>query len=303
MAGKKQYVWIDGKYVEWGKANVHILTHSMQYGSGIFEGVRSYETRRGAAIFRLDDHTKRFINSAKICGMALAASQHTMHEAVVGTVKKNGLKHAYIRPFAFYNNSQIGLDVTGKLVSVAVAALPFGNYFDNKSKGIRCMTSAWRRINPSILPTQAKISGNYANSVIASLEAKKWMADEAILLSENGLVAEGPGENIFFVSDGKLITPSKDADILLGITRDSVIKIAEDMGIVVEERQVHREEMYTADEAFFTGTAAEITPIVQIDKRSVGNGKPGAITALLQGRYSAAVQGELPSFEHWLTYV
>ena len=210
---------------------------------------------------------------------------------------------AYIRPFAFYDDSRIGLDVTGKKISVALIAVPFGNYFAGKDKGITCKVSSWQRFNSAILPPEAKACGNYLNSILASLEAKNAGVDEAIFLYTNGYVAEGPGENIFLVNNGKLITPSRDAPILLGITRDSIIKIAENTGITVEERNVHREELYTSNEVFFTGTAVEIAPIKKVDSREVGNGKPGPITKTLVEKYYSIVSGNDPEFSSWLTYL
>ncbi len=299
----KQYVWFDGKFVDFEKANVHILTHSLQYGSGIFEGIRAYSTEKGPAIFRLREHAKRFLNSSKIVGLDLQMQQKEIEEAIKEAVKKNKLESCYIRPFAFYNDQGIGLNVVGKKVSVAIAALAFGNYFEGKDAGIKCKVASWQRINSYVLPPQAKLSGNYANSILASLEAKLAGADEAILLSPGGYVAEGPGENIFLVNDGKIITPSKDSDILLGITRNSIIKVAESMGFEVEERLVHKEELYTCDEAFFTGTAAELTPITSIDSRKIGNGKPGPITKVLGDKFSGVVHGKEREYMQWLTFL
>jgi branched-chain amino acid aminotransferase len=300
---KKRYVWFDGKFVAYEDAKVPILTHSLQYGSGVFEGIRAYKTKKGTAVFRLDDHVKRFFNSAKIYGMDLVIKPAQLRQAIIDTVKKNSLEECYIRPFGFYNSDQLGVNPLGRKVSVAIAAIAFGNYFENKEKGIKCKVSSWQRINSTILPPEAKGSGNYLNSILASLEAKRDGADEAILLSLDGYVAEGPGENIFFVQDGTLITPTKAADILLGITRNSIIKIAEAKGLEVEERDMHREEMYTSDEAFFSGTAAEITPITEIDSKKLGNGKIGPITKMLLDAYGSAVHGENEDFEDWLTYI
>ncbi len=299
----QQYIWYNGKFVKFEDAKVHVLTHSLQYGSGIFEGIREYSTSKGPAIFRLDDHVKRFFNSAKIYGIKLGFSQTDVRKAIVETLRKNKLPEAYIRPFAFYDDARIGLSIEGKKVSVIIAAVPFGSYFTGIDKGIKCKVSSWHRINSSIMPPEAKSSGNYANSVIASLEAKNAGADEAIMLSSNGYVAEGPGENIFLVEDGKLITPSRSADILMGITRDTIIRLAESMGVEAEEREVHREELYTCDEAFFAGTAAEITPIIEIDSVKKSNGKPGAVTLALSNAYSDTVHGKKIEFDEWLTYV
>ncbi|MCL4375701.1 branched-chain amino acid transaminase [Candidatus Marsarchaeota archaeon] len=302
MDGSK-YVWLDGKIIKSEEANVPILTHSLQYGSGIFEGIRAYKTDRGGAIFRLEDHVRRFFNSARIYSINLGISQAEFKNAIIETVKKNGLDECYIRPFAFYNDQSIGLGVSGKKVSVAVMAIPFGHYFANKENGIRCRVSSFHRINSLILPPQAKASGNYINSILASMEAKRSGADEAILLSSNGYVAEGPGENIFIVKDNALITPSASSDILIGITRDSVIRIAANEGIDVEEREVHREELLTCDEAFFTGTAAEITPIISVDSEKLGEGKVGKITSKIGRLYSDITLGKKSKYANWLTYL
>ncbi len=303
MKDAKSYIWLDGKFVAFQDAKVHLLTHSLQYGSGIFEGIRAYKTAKGPAIFRLEDHAKRFFRTAEIYGMPLSIKEKELEKAILSTVSKNELDSCYIRPFGFYNDQHIGLNPMGKKVSVAVAAVPFGNYFTGKDKGIRCKVSSWQRINSLIMPPEAKGSGNYLNSILASMEAKKDGADEAVLLSHDGYVAEGPGENIFLVQNGKLVTPSKTADILLGITRDSIIKIAEAEGLVVEEREVHREELYTSDELFFTGTAAELTPIVKIDSRKVGTGMTGPVTKMLLDAYDEIVSGSNDDFSSWLTYV
>ncbi|MEM3775547.1 MAG: branched-chain amino acid transaminase, partial [Candidatus Micrarchaeaceae archaeon] len=268
-------VWLDGSLIDYEQAKVSILTHSLQYGSGVFEGIRAYQTDAGPAIFRLSDHLSRFFNSAKIYSIAINYSKEELSEAIIKLVKVNKLNDCYIRPFAFYNDDNIGVSAFGKKVSVFIAAIPFGAYFGKgKETGIKCKISSWRRINSEILPVQAKASGNYINSIIANNEARASGFDEAILLSSNGYVAEGPGENIFIVKDGRLITPDESADILMGITRDSLMKIAESAGLEVYEKLIHKEELYTADEVFFAGTAAEITPIVNIDGIKIGNGKP-----------------------------
>jgi branched-chain amino acid aminotransferase len=300
MAGKG-YMWLDGRFVKFEDARVNILTHSLQYGSGIFEGVRCYDTMNGPAVFRMHDHMKRFMNSAKIYGMPINFTQKQLEDAVCGTVSKNKLKSAYIRPFAFYNDVGIGFSTKGKTTSVAIAALEFGRLF-GESKGLKCKVSSWQRINSAILPVEAKASGNYLNSIIASKEAQDSGYDEAILMSDSGkTVAEGPGENIFVVQDGEIITPPKSADILLGITRDSIIKLAASLGIKVHERNIRKEELYTSDEAFFTGTAAEIQAITSVDSRQVGNGRQGPVTGRLSDEYSKIVKGENKKFAGWLT--
>ncbi|EQD44708.1 Branched-chain amino acid aminotransferase I [mine drainage metagenome] len=299
----KLKVWFDGRIIDYRKAVVPILTHSLQYGSGIFEGIRSYETDKGAAIFRLHDHVKRFMNSMKIYSITSPYGSAAIEDAIKKVVKANGLKSSYIRPFAFYNDDNIGLGTSGKKISVYIAAMPFGAYFGSgKDKGIRCKVSSWHRINSDILPVQAKASGNYLNSIIAGNDAKASGFDEAILLSGNGYVAEGPGENIFLVKDNVLITPDKASDVLLGITRHSLLEIAEDMGFTTEERMVKREELYTADELFFAGTAAEVTPIVNVDGIEISK-RIGPITKALADKYYDIVHGKDNAFKGWLTYV
>ncbi|MHB1829924.1 MAG: branched-chain amino acid transaminase [Candidatus Micrarchaeaceae archaeon] len=302
---KQQFIWIDGKMVKFEDANVHVLTHSLQYGSGVFEGIRCYKTASGPEIFRLDDHIKRLLNSAKIYGMPVKFNAKELKAGIKSIITKNGLSEAYIRPFIFYKDIGIGFNTKGKSTSIAIAAIQFGSLFggSGENKGIRCKVSSWLRINSSTLPVGAKASGNYLNSIIASIEANESGYDEAILMSSFGKVAEGPGENIFIVQDGVLVTPPKSSDILLGITRDTVIRIAGDMGLEVNERDIRREELYTSDEVFFCGTAAEITPIISVDSRAVGNGKPGHITKALSDRYSKIVNGEDKKFRDWLFFV
>ncbi|MEM0106609.1 MAG: branched-chain amino acid transaminase [Candidatus Micrarchaeaceae archaeon] len=294
-------VWLDGEIVDYDKANVSILTHSMQYGSGIFEGIRAYNTKKGPAIFRIDDHIQRFFNSAKIYSMKLGFSKDEIKKAIEEVIRVNNLSDCYIRPFAFYNDDSIGVAAYGKKVSVYIAAIPFGAYFSQRDLGIKCKVSSWHRISSEILPVKAKASGNYLNSIIASNEAKACGFDEAILISADGNVAEGPGENIFFVEDNKLITPDESADILKGITRSTIIEIAEDKGIEVEERQVKRDELYLADELFFSGTAAEITPIVNVDGIAISKGM-GPITKILSDSYFDIVHGNNPEFLYWLDF-
>jgi branched-chain amino acid aminotransferase len=297
-----QYVWLDNRMVRADEAKVPIMTHSLQYGSGIFEGIRAYETDDGVAIFRLDEHVRRFMNSMKIYSMDCGYTERQIKQAILDVVKKNGIRSGYIRPFAFYNDDSIGLGTAGKKISVFIAARPFGKYFA-KQTGIKCKVSSWHRINSSILPVEAKASGNYLNSIIASMEAKRVGFDEAVLLSQNGYVAEGPGENIFIVRDNVLLTPDRGSDILRGITRDSLIKLAESIGIEVQERQVHREELYTADELFFSGTAAELTPITNVDGIRIGDGAIGPITKMLAQAFDDVVHGRNKDFGGWLTQV
>ena len=299
----EKIVWLNGEFVNESAAKVPILTHSLQYGSGIFEGIRAYETSEGPAIFRLKEHVERFINTAKIYRMNLGFSAEDISKAIIELIKKNGLKSCYIRPFAFYDDARIGVGTTGKKVSTFIAAVPFGKYFKDSDQGLKCKVASWRRINSNILPVQAKASGNYLNSVIAMLEAHDAGYDEAILLTGDGFVAEGPGENIFLIKNGEIITPGKDSSILLGITRESIIELASEIGYTVKERFVHREELYTADELFFVGTAAEVTPIVNVDGIIIGDGKIGKETDKIRKKFFSIVSGSENSHKKWLTVV
>ena len=302
-ANSRLKVWLDGNIMWYDKAKVPILTHSMQYGSGIFEGIRAYPAKNGTGIFRLKEHIKRFLESTKIYSMDIRYDAHDIEDAIVETVRINRLKSCYIRPFAFYSDDRIGLGVSGKKTSVFIAAIPFSDYFGNGGRGLKAKVSSWRRINSDVLPVEAKASGNYLNSMISSIEAKASGFDEAILLSKNGYVSEGSAENIFIVKNGTLVTPHKSSDILLGITRDTIIKLGEVSSIVVEERDIHKEELYTADEIFFSGTAAGIAPIVNVDGISIRNGKIGPITKMIAEKYAEAVSGMNMDFEEWVTYV
>lgn len=297
-----KFIWMDGKLVPWKKANVHVLTHTLHYGFGVFEGIRCYKTAKGPAVFRLKDHMKRLENSAKLVGMKLPYSVGEFIKATKETIKANKIEECYIRPIAFYGYGVMGLNPKGSKVNVAIAVWSWGTYLgkDGLERGIRARISPWIRIHPRILPTQAKLVANYANSILAKVDALKSGYDEAILLNMDGNVAEGPGENLFIVEDGKLITPPLSSGALGGITRDSIIKIAEDEGIAFEERDISREQLYAADEAFFTGTAAEVTPIREIDGKSIGEGKRGKITEKLQRIFFNAVRGKEPKYDSWL---
>lgn len=301
-SGKKagMMVWLDGKILKYDDAKVPILTHSLQYGSGIFEGIRSYETEGGAAVFRLRDHVDRFFRTAKIYSMEMQTGRSELEKAIAEVVRINGAPHTYIRPFAFYNDDNIGVSTEGKKVSVFVAAVPFGQYF-KASKGIRCKVASWHRIKSDVLPIEAKASGNYLNSIIASTEAKASGFDEAIMTTSEGFIAEGAAENIFLVQNGRLVTPDKSSAILMGITRDTIMKLAEEIDLEIEERQIHREELYTSDEVFFSGTAAEITPIINIDGIKIGSGSEGRITKELSKIYQDAVHGRIKAHADWLT--
>ncbi|MDP8011509.1 MAG: branched-chain amino acid transaminase [Thermoplasmata archaeon] len=295
-------VWLDGELIQYNDAKVPILTHSLQYGSGIFEGIRAYETDNGTAIFRLDDHINRFFRSAKIYYMDLKYTKDEIKNAIIEVVKKNNLSNCYIRPFAFYNDDTIGLSPFKKKISVFIAAVPFKEYL-TELNGVKCKISSWKRINSNILPVSAKASGNYLNSIIAHLEARYSGYDEAILLTDNGSVAEGPGENIFIVKGNNVISPGLSSDILEGITRDTVMNISKDLGYNFIERDIHKEELYVSNEVFFSGTAAEITPIVNIDGIRIGDGNPGKITVSIKNRYMDIVHGKERSHNNWLTYI
>ncbi|MDI6884155.1 MAG: branched-chain amino acid transaminase [Hadesarchaea archaeon] len=300
-----KFIWMDGKLVPWKKANIHVLTHTLHYGLGVFEGIRCYKTAKGPAVFRLVDHIRRLENSAKLVGMRLPYSVDKLARATKETIKANRIEECYIRPIAYYGYGVMGLDPKGSKVNVAIAVWPWGTYLGEAGleRGIRAKISPWRRIHPRILPPQAKVVANYANSILAKVDALRSGYDEAILLNIDGNVAEGPGENVFIVKDGKLATPPISSGALVGITRDSIIKIARDEGIAFEERDITREDLYAADETFFTGTAAEVTPIREVDGKPIGNGKRGPITERLQRIFFNAVRGREPKYESWLDYV
>ena len=257
---------------------------------------------KGLQYFGFRTTQRGSLTAQKIYGMPLKITKDQFERANIEIINKNKLSSAYIRPFAFYKEYGIGFSVKGKTTSVAIAALEFGPLFGANPKGLNCKISSWQRINSAIIPASAKISGNYINSILASKEATDAGYDEAILMSGLGTVSEGPGENIFIVEDNVLITPPKSANILLGITRDSAIKIAQNLGMVVQERDIRREELYDCDEVFFSGTAAEIVPITSVDSRAVGTGKEGQITKMLRERYSKITRGEDKEFAHWLTF-
>lgn len=298
-------IWMDGKLVPWEKANVHVLTHTLHYGLGVFEGIRCYETDKGPAVFRLEDHIRRLENSAKLVGMKLPFSVDELVSAVKQTIKANEIKECYIRPIAFYGYGVMGLNPEGSPVNVAIAVWPWGTYLGEEGleKGVRAKISRWIRIDPRILPPQAKLVANYANSIFAKLDALNSGYDEAILLNTQGSVAEGPGENVFIIENGILITPPLSAGALEGITRDSIIKIARDKKIKFEERNISLEQLHGAEEAFFTGTAAEVTPIREIDDRVIGDGRRGRITGELQNTFFGAARGKIARYESWLDYV
>ena len=294
-------IWFNGELVEWRSATTHVLTHTLHYGMGVFEGVRAYETPDGPAIFRLQDHTKRLFNSAKIVGMQLPFTEEQINRAHIDVVKANNLASCYFRPMAYYGSGKLGVAPKQDDVQVILAAWAWGAYLGEEGmrKGIRVRVSSFTRHHPNVTMIKAKANGNYMNSIMANTEATRDGYDEAILLDAQGYVAEGSGENIFTVRDGVLYTPALDV-ALDGITRRSVIAIASEMGLKVVEKRLTRDELYVADEVFFTGTAAEVTPIREIDGRQIGIGERGPITAEIQQRYFDIVQGKN---RDWLTYV
>jgi branched-chain amino acid aminotransferase len=304
MHDRDGVIWLDGELVPWRDANLHFLTHSLHYGMAVFEGVRAYETAAGPAIFRLGDHTKRLFNSAKIFEMAVPFSAGTIREAQLEVVRRNQLSACYVRPLVWLGSEQMGLGACGNTVHVGIAAWPWGSYLGEEglTRGIRVKTSSLSRHHVNVSLVRAKASGYYINSILANREVTRNGYDEALLLDTEGYVSEGAGENVFIVRDGVLYTPDL-ASCLDGITRASVIEIARDQGLQVVEKRMTRDEMYCADEAFFTGTAAEVTPIRELDDRVIGNGTRGPITASLQETFFSAVAGKSDRYAHWLTRV
>ncbi|TDR81990.1 branched-chain amino acid transaminase [Paludibacterium purpuratum] len=304
MADRDGYIWYNGELVEWRSATTHVLTHTLHYGMGVFEGVRAYETARGPAIFRLQDHTDRLFRSAHILGIKLPFSKEEINHAHREVVKANKLSSCYFRPMAFYGSGKLGVAPPVDDVQVIVAAWPWGAYLgaEGMEKGIRVKTSSFTRHHVNITMCKAKANGNYMNSILANTEATRDGYDEALLLDVEGYVAEGSGENVFIVRRGKLYTPDLTS-ALEGITRDTVMQIAGEMGLEIIEKRLTRDEVYSAEEAFFTGTAAEVTPIRELDNRQIGNGTRGPITTEIQRRYFDCVKGLDANHAAWLTYV
>lgn len=302
---KTDWIWVNGKLVNWDEAKVHVLTHALHYGTGIFEGIRCYETQKGPAVFRLKDHISRMMDSAKIYLMKLSYSEQELADAVVQTIRSNKLKECYIRPIAFYGYGEMGLNPLHNPIDVAIAAYPWGTYLGEEGlrKGVRCKVSSWCRLDPRVFPPLAKATANYLNSVLAKVEALQTGYDEAIVLTTSGTVSEGPGENIFIVKNSELITPWVATGPLQGITMASVKQIAQGFGIRIVEREVLREELFLADEVFFTGTAAEVTPIREVDGRIIGSGTRGPITEKLQAKFFEIVRGKDQAYAKWLTFV
>lgn len=304
MADRDGVIWLDGELVEWRDAKVHLLTHTLHYGLGVFEGVRAYKTDEGAAIFRLQEHTDRLFRSAKIMGMGMPFDKETLNEAQKIAVRENNLESAYIRPMCFYGSEGMGIRADNLRTHVMVAAWDWGSYLgeDNMKNGIRIKTSSFTRHHVNITMCKAKANGNYMNSIMALQEAVNDGYDEALLLDAEGFVAEGSGENFFMVRDGVLYTPELTS-ALEGITRATVMTLAEDIGLKVIEKRITRDEVYVADEAFFTGTAAEVTPIRELDNREIGNGGRGPITEQLQSLYFDHVYGRDQMYPNWNSLV
>jgi branched-chain amino acid aminotransferase len=302
--GKSQFIWMNGKLVPWDDAQIHITAHGLHYGTGVFEGMRAYDTAEGPAIFRLDAHMHRMVASAEAYEMTIPYSVETLSDASVEVVRANGLKNAYLRPIAFYDSHTFHVAPRGSPVSAAIIAIPGRAYVaGGVEKGLRVMLSSIRRIDSSTLPPHVKAAGHYTNSVRALQQAHKAGFDDALLLNARGDVAEGSGANLFIVSKGTVITSDRDASIVMGITRDSVLTIARDLGIPVEERAMTVADVRNADEVFFSGTAVEVTPITQLDEHTYGDGKPGPITRRIQQTYFDTVHGKVPRYESWLTVV
>ena len=302
MADRDGFIWHDGKLVPWREATTHVLTHSLHYGLAVFEGLRAYKTAGGTAIFRLREHTERLFNSAHIFMMKMPYDKETLSAAQREVVRANDLESCYVRPIAFYGSEKMGVSPKGAQVHVSIAAWPWGAYLgaDGLEKGIRVKTSSFARHHINVTMCRAKFSGTYANSILANQEAVDHGYDEALLLDVDGYVAEGAGENLFLVKNGRLYEPELTS-ALIGITRDSVIQLAQDIGLEVHTKRITRDDIYIADEAFFTGTAAEVTPIRELDNRVIGAGKRGPVTEKLQSMFFDVVNGRNSKYAKWLT--
>lgn len=302
---KTDKIWMNGQFVAWDDAKVHVLAHVLHYGSSVFEGIRAYQTKSGTAIFRLEDHIERLFFSAKVYRMKIPFTREQIERACIETVAVNRLNECYIRPLAYRGYENIGVNPIGVPIDVAIAAYPWGKYLGDEAlaKGVSVKVGTWSRMAANTLPAMAKAGGNYLNSQLLRIEAADDGYAEAIALDPNGYVSEGSGENLFVVHKGVLYTPGIASSILMGITRDSVMTLAKEMGIEVREQALPREMLYAADELFFVGTAVEVTPISMVDKLPVGDGARGPITKALQDAYFAAVRGENAKHANWLTSV
>ena len=304
MLNESEKIWMDGKLVNWKDANIHVLTHTLHYGVGAFEGIRCYKTENGSAIFRLDDHVDRLFASAHILSFKIPFSKQEISEAIKEVVRVNRLEACYIRPIVYIGYGSMGIYIEDNPINVAIAAWKWGSYLGDEGleKGIRVKISSFTRHHVNISMTRAKVPGYYVNSILAKKEVKAAGYDEAVLLDPDGYVAEGSGENIFVVRKGTIKTTPLTS-ILSGITRESIITIARDMGMTVIEERFTRDDLYIADEVFLTGTAAELTPVREVDNRSVGTGKPGPITKRLQDTFFSIVHGKESKYKDWLAYI
>jgi branched-chain amino acid aminotransferase len=295
-------IWMNGELVDWADAKIHVGTHGLHYGSGVFEGIRAYETPKGSAVFRLTDHLRRLQNSAQLLNMELPFSVDDLHSASMELIRTNGLDECYLRPIAFFGYGELGVAAASNPVDVVIMSWPWGTYLgaEGFEKGIRAKISSWTRVGPNVIPHVAKATGIYLNSMLAVMEANRGGYDEAILLTEDGFIADGSGENVFIVKDGTIYTPDLSASILPGITRDTIIQIAQDLGYTVVEKQLIRTDLYLADEAFMTGTAAEVTPLREVDDQWIG--PPGPVTLAVQKAYLDTVRGKSERWAHWLEY-
>ncbi len=305
MADRDGKIWMDGQLVDWRDAKIHVLTHTLHYGCGVFEGIRAYPTSKGTAIFRLQDHTDRLFNSAKILRMNIPFGKEAVNEANKQVVRENNLESGYIRPLSWIGSQKLGVSPKGNTIHLMIAAWSWGAYLGEEGleRGIRVKTSSYTRHHVNITMTQAKAVSNYTNSILANMEVTDDGYDEALLLDTNGFVSEGAGENVFIIKGGVIYTPDLSAGALNGITRNTILHIAKDLGIEVVQKRITRDEMYVADEAFFTGTAAEVTPIRELDRIEIGAGKRGPLTQRIQAAFFDIVNGRDEKYSNWLTLV
>jgi branched-chain amino acid aminotransferase len=305
MSDRDGKIWFDGQLVDWRDAKIHVLTHTLHYGCGVFEGLRAYKTERGTAIFRLPEHTERLFNSAKILRMRIPFTPAQVIDAQREVVRVNGLESCYLRPLAWIGDAKLGVSPRGNTIHLMIAAWPWGAYLGEEGlrRGIRVKTSSYTRHHVNITMTQAKAVGNYTNSILANLEASDDGYDEALLLDPSGFVSEGAGENLFLVKKGIVYTPDLSAGALNGITRDTVFSICSDLELELVEKRITRDEVYIADEAFFTGTAAEVTPIRELDRVTIGSGARGPVTEKIQAAFFDIVNGRNSKYAEWLTPV
>jgi branched-chain amino acid aminotransferase len=295
-------IWMNGELIDWADAKIHVGSHGLHYGSGVFEGIRAYETPKGSAVFRLTDHLERLRNSAQLLNMPLPYTVDELRRASMELIAANGVAECYLRPIAFFGYGELGVSARGNPIDVVIMSWPWGAYLGSEGleKGIRAKISTWTRVGPNVIPHVAKATGIYLNSMLAVMEANRAGYDEAILLTDDGFIADGSGENVFIVKDGTLYTPDLSASILQGITRDTIIQIAQDLGHTVVQKQLIRTDLYLADEVFMTGTAAEVTPLREVDDQPIG--PPGPVTRAIQKAYLDTVRGKSERWSQWLEY-